>query len=200
MATAEFTFNKKIYIVIKVSPFKVNYGRELRIDFEIREKGKHAKVEEFVKEMKEMHEEVKAVLRKSQKEMKKYVDKNRKKMEEYKVGNRMLISTKDFTSQMMKGLMEKLMKKYIRLYKVKKLISENTVELELLVPLRIHLVVNVSRIVLYKKQVERQNKSPPPPVEIEREKEYEIEKILNRQDVREKPKYLVRCVMERFGH
>ena len=58
--------------------------------------------------------------------------------------------------------------------------------------LRIHLVVNVSRIVLYKRQIERQKKIPPLPVQIEGEKEYKIEKILDRQDVRGKLKYLVR--------
>jgi len=50
----------------------------------------------------------------------------------------------------------------------------------------------VSRIVLYQEQVEGQKKILPSLVEIEREKEYEIEKILNRRDVRRKPKYLVR--------
>jgi len=39
--------------------------------FEIRKKRKHVKVEEFVKEIKEIYKEVKVVLRKSQKEMKK---------------------------------------------------------------------------------------------------------------------------------
>ena len=66
--------------------------------------------------------------------------------------------------------MKKLTEKYIGLYKMKKIISENAIELELLVLLRIHLVVNVSRIVLYKKQIEEQKKILPPLVEIEREK------------------------------
>ena len=39
--------------------------------FEIRKKRKHIKVEEFIKEIKKIYEEAKAVLRKSQKEMKK---------------------------------------------------------------------------------------------------------------------------------
>ena len=39
--------------------------------FEIRKKEKHAKVEKFVKEMKEIHKKVKVVL-------KKYVDRNRR--------------------------------------------------------------------------------------------------------------------------
>ena len=50
--------------------------------------------------------------------------------------------------------MKKLIKKFVGSYKIKKIISENTVELELLVLMKIYLVVNVSRIALYQKQVE----------------------------------------------
>ena len=46
-------------------------------------------------------------------------------------------------------LMKKLTEKFIGLYVVKKIVSENVVELELLVLLKIHLVVNVRRIVKY---------------------------------------------------
>ena len=66
--------------------------------------------------------------------------------------------------------MKKLTKKYIEPYKVKKIILENTVELELPVLLRIHLVVNVSRVMLYKEQVKGQKKILSPSVEIEKEK------------------------------
>jgi len=68
---------------------------------------------------------------------------------------------------------------------------ENIVELELLVSIRIHPVVNVSRIVLYQEQVEDQKKIPSPLVEIDREKKYEVNKILNRRNMRGKPKYLI---------
>jgi len=147
LATAEFTFNNKIYIARKSLPFKVNYGRELRIGFDIRKKGKHVKAEEFVKEMKDRHKKAKAVLVKSQEEMKRYADRNRKKAEEYRVRDKMLISMKDFPMELMKRVMKKLVKKYIGSYVVKKL--ENVVELELLALLRIYFVVNVRRIVKY---------------------------------------------------
>jgi len=65
-------------------------------------------------------------------------------------------------------------------YKIKKIISENAVELELLMLIKIHLVVNMSRIVIYQKQVEGQKKILSPSVEIEREKKYMIEKILDK--------------------
>ena len=56
LATAEFAFNNQMHTATKMSLFQVNYGRELRIGFNIRKKEKNEKAEEFVKEMKERHE------------------------------------------------------------------------------------------------------------------------------------------------
>jgi len=75
---------------------------------------------------------------------------------------------------------KKLIEKFVELYKIKKIISENAIELELLVLIKIHLVVNVSKIAIYQKQVERQKKILPLLVETKGEKEYKVEKILNR--------------------
>ena len=92
----------------------------------------------------------------------------------------------------MKRVTKKLTKKYIGPYVVKKIISENVVELKLLALLRIHLVVNVRRIVKYQEQVKGQKKILPSSIEVVSEKEYEVEKILDRRERRAKPKYLVR--------
>jgi len=50
--------------------------------------------------------------------------------------------------------------------------------------MRIHLVVNVSWIVWYKEQVERQKIEEVKPVEIEGVEEWEVKKILNKRKVR----------------
>jgi len=175
-----------------MSPFQINYGREPRMGFDIREKEKNEKAEEFVREMKERHEEARAALVKSQEEMKRQADRNRKEAEEYRVGNKVLISTKDFSVELMKRSMKKLTEKFIGPYVVRKIVSENAVELELPVSLRVHPVVNVRRLVKYKKQVEGQKKIPPPPVKVAGEKEYEVEEILDRQERRGKMRYLVK--------
>ena len=62
LATAEFAFNNKVHTATKMSPFQVNYGKEPRIGFDIRKKGKNEKAEEFAKEMKERHEEARVAL------------------------------------------------------------------------------------------------------------------------------------------
>jgi len=56
---------------------------------------------------------------------------------------------------------------------------------------KIHLVVNISRICKYVGQVEGQKKEQPAPVIIEGEEKWEMERILNKRRVREKDKYLV---------
>jgi len=52
LASAEFTINNKVHSVMKISPFRVNYRRELRKGADIRKKGKVEKATEFVERMK----------------------------------------------------------------------------------------------------------------------------------------------------
>ena len=94
--------------------------------------------------------------------------------------------------ELMKKAMKKLMEKFIGPYMIKKIVSENAVELELLALLRIHPVVNVRRIVKYQEQVEEQKKIPPPLVKVNGEKEYKVEEILDKQERRGKTRYLVK--------
>jgi len=55
----------------------------------------------------------------------------------------------------------------------------------------IHPVVNVSKLQLYKPQVEKQKVTKLAPVMIEGEEEYEVEKILNKRKIRGRDKFLV---------
>jgi len=87
--------------------------------------------------------------------------------------------------------LEKLMKHFVGPYKVKGIVSSNIIELELPKSIRIHPVVNVSRVWLYKPQVEGQKKILPKLVIIKGEEEFKVEKILNKRTVRGKEKFLV---------
>ena len=63
------------------------------------------------------------------------------------------------------------MERFVGPYKIKKIILPNTVELELPNIVKIHLVVNVSRIRKYIKQVEGQKKEQLAPIIIKEEEE-----------------------------
>ena len=67
----------------------------------------------------------------------------------------------------------------------------NTIELDLLSSVRIHPIVNVSRICRYRDQVRGQKVMPPLPVEIQGEMEYEVERILSKRKRYGKVEYLV---------
>ena len=76
-------------------------------------------------------------------------------------------------------------------YKIKSIVSTKVIKLELPETIKIHLVVNISRMQKYQGQIEGQKKTLSQPVIIEGEKECEIEKILNKKIIQEKEKYLV---------
>ena len=71
----------------------------------------------------------------------------------------------------------------MRPYQVKGIISTNAIELDLLSTVKIHPVINVSRVQRYKDQVKGQKKEQPVPVIIEGEEEYKVEKILNKKSL-----------------
>ena len=175
----------------KTSPFKANYRQDPRMGFERRKKGKYMGAEKFVEKMREIQEEAKAALEKAQEDIKKYTNRKRAEVEEYKVRDLVMFSTRDLKYQMVRRRMEKLTERFVGPYKVKKIISINAVELELPSTMKIHPVVNISKIYRYIGQVEGQKKEQPAPVIIEGEEEWEVERILNKQWVRGKDKYLV---------
>ena len=112
----------------------------------MRRKGKYEGAEKFITKMKEIQEEAKVALGKAQEEMKKYTDRKRAEVNEYKVGDLVMLSTKDLKYQMARRRTEKLMERFVGPYRIKKIVSSNVVELELPSIVKIHLVVNVSRI------------------------------------------------------
>jgi len=190
LAIAEFAINNKVHTAIKISPFMANYGKELRMGGDIRKKGKVESATKFVERMKKVHEEVEAALRKTQEEMKRYANRGRKETEDWKKGDKVLLSTKDLVFK--ERLSKKLMERYVGPYMIEKVVSSNAVKLQLPSSMKIHPVVNVSRIVRYKEQMKGQKKEEEKLVEVEGVEEWEVKKILNKKKMRGVEKYLIR--------
>ena len=62
---AEFAYNNKIHSATKVLLFRANCGQDLRMGFEGRQRERYKVVGEFVKRIKEIQKEVRAVLKKT---------------------------------------------------------------------------------------------------------------------------------------
>jgi len=114
--------------------------------FEGRKKGKYVGAEKFVEKMKKIQGGTRAVLRKAQEDMRKYADRKRLDVDEYKVGDLVMLSTKDLKYQMVGKRTEKLMERFVGPYRVKEIVSSNAIKLELPSTVKIHPVVNVSRV------------------------------------------------------
>ena len=121
--------------------------------------------------MREIQKEAKAVLGKAQKEIKKYTNRKRAKVDKYKVEDLVMLSTKDLKYQVIGKRTEKLTERFVGPYKIKKIILTDAVELELFSTIKIHSIVNVSRIHKYIGQVEGQRREQLAPVIIEEEEE-----------------------------
>ena len=156
LASAKFLVNNKTHTTTKVLPFMANYGKELRIGGDIRKKGKVESATEFVEKMKKVHEKAAAALRKTQEEIKQYADRSRRETEEWKKRDRVMLSTKDLVFK--ERPVQKLTERYVGPYMIEEVVSMNAVKLQLPILMRIHLVVNVSRIVRYKEQVKKQKR------------------------------------------
>jgi len=68
-------------------------------------------------------------------------------------------------------LVRKLTERYVESYVVEEIVSRNTVKLKLPVSMRIHSVVNISRIVRYRELVKGQRVKKLKPVKVNRVKE-----------------------------
>ena len=72
--TAEFAVNNKIHTTTKMLPFMANYSRELRMEVDIRRKGKVENTTEFAERIRKVQEKAGVALRKAQEKMKKQAD------------------------------------------------------------------------------------------------------------------------------
>jgi len=114
--------------------------------FERRRKGRYEVVGKFIEKIKKIQEKTKAVLEEAQEKIKKFADKKQEEGKEYKVGDLVLLSTKDLKWQMKERRSEKLIECFVRSYKVKEIVSSNAIELESPKSIKIHPVVNVSKV------------------------------------------------------
>jgi len=115
--------------------------------------------------MRRVQEEAGASLRKTQEEMKQQADRERREVETQKKGDKVMLSMKDLVFR--ERPTKKLIERYMGPYVIEEVVSKNMVKLRLLISMRIHLMVNVSRVVKYRKPGKRQKVENPKPVKVD---------------------------------
>ena len=115
--------------------------------------------------MRKVQEEAGVALRKVQEEMRRQADRKQREVEEWKKRDKVILSTKNlmFTEKPVKKLIEK----YIGPYIVEEIVLKNVVKLKLMASMRIHPVVNVSRVLRYRESIKRQKVKELKPVEVD---------------------------------
>ena len=110
-------------------------------------------------------------------------------MEVEKKRDRVMLSIMDLVFR--QRLMKKLTERYMEPYVIEEIVSKNAVNLKLLAPIRIHLVVNMSRVVRYRELKKEQKVKELKPVEVDGVEKWKIGKILNKRKIRGIMKYSV---------
>ena len=109
--------------------------------------------------------------------MKTQADKHRTEAPNYKVGDKVWLST---TNLCLTHTSKKLSERWVGPYVITKLVSNNAVELKLPRSMKIHPVVNISRVKLYKERLPGQPLQKPGPVTVteDRDIEYKVNHIV----------------------
>ena len=107
----------------------------------------------------------------------------------YKVGDKVWLSAKDLK---LNRPTRKLSERQLGPFEIVKVVSPNAMKLKLPASYKIHDVINVSRLRLYKEPSAGQRTTPPEPVEVEGQPEYEVEEVLDSRLKKGKLEYLVK--------
>ena len=146
--------------------------------------------EELTKQMEETLEQTKENIEKAKTHMKRQADRHRSQAPDYKIGDKVWLSTENLK---LTRASKKLMEQWLGPYDITKHIRDNTIELRLLRSMKIHPVVNISRVKPYKERLEGQSTFKPGPVQVTeaQEVEFEVETIIDSRWKGHRLEYLV---------
>ena len=126
----------------------------------------------------------------AQGQMKTQADKHRIEAANYKAGSKVWLST---TNLCLTHASKKLSEHWIGPYIITKLISNNAIELKLPQSMKIHPVMNISQVKLYKERLPRQALQKPGPVAVteDHDVEYKVNYIVDSRWKGKRLEYLV---------
>ena len=205
---AVFTINNTKSVSIGLTPFEVMFRRAPRLPLDaalapLRERRAIDNVPAAT-DFKERHDYIGVAaqdnLLKAQAEQKKYADRHRRD-EKFDVGDEVLLSTRDLqlVSDGSNKRAAKLTSRFVGPFRILRVINDNAYELDLPPQMRIHPVVNISKLRRYRRSPEQfagrpQPAARPPPeyTDPAGNEEYEVERILGQRGAGSRREYLIK--------
>ncbi|KAH9473218.1 hypothetical protein Pst134EA_033220 [Puccinia striiformis f. sp. tritici] len=190
LATAEFAYNNNTHTSIGVSPFKANYGFDPCLGGIPSAEQCVPEVEQRLKALERVQEELRYCLEESQESMKIQFDKHVKTTPRWAVGDEVWLSSRNITTARPTA---KLEHRWLGPFPISKQISTSAYQLTL--PLSMHGIHPVFHVSVLRKHtadsIEGRGYEEPAPVQIEDEDEWEVGEILNCRKKRKKKEYLI---------
>jgi len=204
LTTVELAVNNAQQASTGFSPFYLNYGQEVSLPLDRAVSGllpsNNPSAVDRIRKLKADLVEAQSNIEKAQQRQSKYADQHRRDAK-LVIGDRVLLSTKHLKLVGADKRTPKFACQYLGPFKIKRVVNDNAYELDLPSAMRIHPVLNVSRLKLYHDGATSfpsrplPNPRPPPEVTLANgDEHYEVECILASRGKGNRTQYLVKWV------
>jgi hypothetical protein len=204
LTTVELAVNNAQQASTGFSPFYLNYGQEVSLPLDRAVAGllppNNPSAVDRIRQLKSDLVQAQTNIEKAQQRQSKYADQHRRDAK-LVVGDRVLLSTKHLKLVGADKRTPKFACQYLGPFKIKRVVNDNAYELDLPAAMRIHPVLNVSRLKVYHDGAtsfpSRPVPNPRPPPEItltNGDEQYEVESILASRGKGKRTQYLVKWV------
>jgi len=171
LSSAQFAYNNTKQTATGFAPFEIVYGSTMHMGIEQPHESIVPSIEDRIQKMHDSHELVTKALIRAKEDMKKFYDQKKSDAPQYQKGDKVWLDAAHLNIKRS----GKFKEKRIGPYSIIQLCGPNAVKLKLPSHLRIHPVINISRVIPYKEPLNGQPMYKPPPVELENDLEYEVD-------------------------
>jgi hypothetical protein len=202
LTAAELAVNNAVQSSTGFSPFYLNFGQNVQLPLDQAIVGlrpsTNPEAAERIRRLKSDLDRARANIEAAQKRQSKYADQNRRDAS-FAVGDQVLLSTNHLRMVGADRRTAKFTFKYFGPFKVKRVVNANAYELDLPAQLRIHPVLNVSRLKAYRDgttafpgRPQHEDRPPPEITLADGAETYEVESILASRGSGARVQYLVK--------
>jgi hypothetical protein len=195
LPAAEFAYNNAKQASTGFTPFELDCGQHPKTPITLATPSQVPAADDFMYHWNTMIRITKDALMEAQDRQIKYANQHRRHLA-FKEGDQVLLSMRNINNPVDRNRpTKKLTPRFTGPYIITKVISETAYKLDLPATLKIHPVFHVSLLKPYKPSPEEFERPTPPPATIMPEtnqEEYEVEAILDKRTLRNKPQYLIK--------